>query len=139
MIDNMRFVALLCGILSSSAASSSEWVHNGSTVELIANGTARTFVYKVPRPGLPVSPGTVLFDGTRRGDEYSGRAFIFHKGCEPFPYLATGGVSADGQTVRMTGDAPRLDAMCRVVKSVPDELVFTLVPPISVLRSRGAE
>jgi hypothetical protein len=87
----------------------SVWDLNGSNMYLSANGARREFRYHIVRPGLEeagVQPGTLWFQGTRNGDQYVGTAYVFSKTCGALPYAVTGSVSADGQTITISGSAP---------------------------------
>src|SRR5207244_4202138 len=102
------------------------WDHNGSTVSLVAKGTARIFLYETPRAGLPegVRPGTVLFDGRRDGNFYDGTAYVFSSRCEPKGYHVRGPVSADDRQVILQGRVPVRDSNCQVVGYRDDRLEF---------------
>lgn len=104
------------------------WLHNGSIMRLEASGNGRRFYYEAPRAGMRnvgVTPGTLLFEGTRDGDIYSGTAYIFARGCAPAPYTVAGVVSDDDRRVTMSGRAPRLGRDCSINGTREDTLVFT--------------
>ena len=106
------------------------WSHNGSTLRLVAEGASRRFLYVTPRQGLlvrGVRAGTLLFDGEKNGDVYSGRSRVYHATCGAYPYEVTGPVSADQRRVTMSGQKPILSDTCRVERTEPDELVFEYV------------
>ena len=108
------------------------WEHNGSIMRLVADGDSRQFLYQTPRQGMineGVTDGTLLFEGVRNGDTYSGTAFVFRRQCGSFPFEVSGTVAADERTVTMTGDAPRIDGNCNISGHVSDTLVFRLVTP----------
>jgi hypothetical protein len=110
----------------------STWDHNGSQVSLSATGARRQFHYQAPVAsllGLGVQPGTLLFDGRRDGNQYSGTAYVFSKVCGPRAYAVTGPVSPEERTVTMYGKAPIVNSNCRVVKHRDDVLVFNLTLP----------
>ncbi|MEZ5925251.1 MAG: caspase family protein [Hyphomicrobiaceae bacterium] len=113
---------------STPAGGPTLWMHNGSTMRLEANGVRRRFLYDRPRKALEargVVPGTLLFDGEKRGDWYVGTAYVFSESCGPLAYQVEGPVAADLTTVTMTGQAPKVDGSCTVVDYKVDELVFT--------------
>ncbi len=104
------------------------WLHNGSFMRLEASGEKRVIRYDTPRKGMLAAGarrGTVLFEGRREGETYSGVAYVFAKGCPPSSYAVAGEVSADERRITMTGNAPRLDRSCRVTGTRADTLVFT--------------
>jgi hypothetical protein len=95
---------------------------------LQAEGAKRRFIYAEPRSGLlevGVRQGTVLFDGTRQGRRYQGRAYVFSWACGPIPYEVNGDVSTNEQRVDLYGQEPLIDPDCNVVDHRPDHLVFS--------------
>ena len=108
------------------------WNHNGSRMRLVANGTARTFLYEVPRDGMVkagAKKGSVLFSGTRDGTTYSGRAYVFKAGCEPQGYAVSGEIAGGERRITLFGQAPRIGDACRVQGTKDDTLVFDLEEP----------
>jgi hypothetical protein len=112
----MRIIAV-CAVCfcATTAQAQSQWNHNGSVVTLIAKAASRQFVYAKPRPGLPVSSGTLLFTGKRTGNKYSGSAYVFSSKCGPLAYPVNGEVSADERNVTLFGVAPLPDDLCKIV------------------------
>ena len=74
-----------------------------------------------------VRPGTLLFDGDRRADAYTGTARIFSRQCGPRTYQVTGAVSDNDERVTLYGNAPRLNLACQAVGYRQDILVFELI------------
>jgi serine/threonine protein kinase len=104
------------------------WNHNGSLVYLSANGASRRFYYERPRDGLlplGVQRGTLLFEGRKEGNRYSGTAYIFTRNCSPAPYEVSGPISPNDEQVTMHGRAPLLNAACQTTGYRDDVLVFT--------------
>jgi hypothetical protein len=108
-----------------TADAASLWDHNGSVVYLEASGSNRQFYYQTPRPGLPVSNGTLLFNGRKYGDRYSGTAYVFSTNCHARGYAVSGPITGDERIVTLYGKAPRVDSNCRVIGYRDDVLVFT--------------
>lgn len=111
-------------------AASSLWNHNGSTLYLVADGDSRRFYYDVPRPGVAeqgVTPGTLMFEGRKVGSNYEGTAYIFSKRCGRSTYAVSGKAAENGPRVEMAGQAPQLDASCKIRGHKRDVLVFTYV------------
>ena len=109
----------------------SAWLHNGSVMRLSANGPKRFFHYEKPRSGIAkagAKSGTLLFEGQRDGDRYTGQAYIFRKGCQPTPYIVAGEVSAGERRITLRGLAPKVGADCSVVGTRDDTLIFTYMP-----------
>lgn len=107
------------------------WLHNGSTVYLVVNGSRRQFFYLRPRPGMlaaGVSEGTLLFDGVSSGSSYQGSAFLFDKQCGSVSYAVNGPILDGGRRVVVGGRAPRLNGSCATHGYFNDALEFTLLP-----------
>lgn len=103
-------------------AADSIWDHNGSEMLWQADGANRVISYQSPRPGLPVAPGTVLFEGQRvdhdgqpnTPDILEGTARIFREGCAPAEYWVSGAI-IDETHVVLYGAAPiRASSGCAV-------------------------
>jgi hypothetical protein len=113
-----------------STPSRSLWQHNGSVMYLAADGASRRFYYDTPREGLDsvgVKRGTLLFEGQKNGDQYSGTAYFFSKICGPGTYAVSGPVASNESqiTITLSGKAPRLDANCKQIGARDDVLIFT--------------
>lgn len=113
------------------AQSSSLWDHNGSTVDLFADGSRRAFRYADARSGVRnegVKKGTVLFKGMKIGNMYIGRAYVFSRYCGAFAYDVRGRVSADEKQIRLYGRAPfGIGRGCRPSGYRSDVLNFRLM------------
>lgn len=117
----------LASLPTGSGSPKSLWEHNGSILRLVAQGTARSFIYERPREKLRdegVGLDTTLFKGTAQDDTYSGTAYVFRANCKPFGYAVSGSILNNGRTVILIGKAPVVDAQCKRVGLVDDELVF---------------
>jgi hypothetical protein len=117
----------------------SYWAHNGSTIYLLVNGNARELYYDKPKAGLNtvgVQPGSLLFRGTYSAGNYAGTAFRFNRQCGPLAYQVSGPVTNDFEAITLYGQAPVVDASCRITKYVADKLEFALcvktLPPGAV-------
>jgi S1-C subfamily serine protease len=126
---------------ATAAPKTTYWDHNGSIVYLIADGVSRQFYYHEPRPGMlqeGARPGTLLFRGRSIQGGYVGTAYLFDRTCGPTPYQVSGPILDDYHTVVLRGQAPRIDADCRVQGYFTDTLKFTLLgssPPEDVVAS----
>ena len=112
-----------CGLwlaAGEALAQDSIWNHNGSQMLWHAEGDVRVISYLVPRPGLPVAPGTVLFEGRRIGDVLEGTARIFRQGCPPAEYSVAGEVASETHVV-LFGPAPVRAATGCAIASYSDE------------------
>ncbi len=104
---SLLILAALSGAPGTAIAGTSLWSHNGSVMEWYSSGPYRRISYYNPRPGLAVAPGTVLFEGQRRGNIMSGTAYVFSRGCPPAPYEVSGNINPASQThVVLYGAAP---------------------------------
>jgi hypothetical protein len=106
------------------------WFHNGSTMYLIAKGTARDIYYHQPRAGMlqaGAAPTSLFFNGQVVDGTYVGIARIFKRGCGQFPYRVSGPILEGGRRIRLVGAAPIVDGQCRVVTTKVDQLDFELI------------
>lgn len=111
-----------------SAEATSEWVHNGQLFLLESQGNHRRFIYKEPSQVMSeagVTPGTVLFEGERRGKHYTGTARVFSKYCsEPLLFPVSGDVINE-QRVILSGKHAAYGAGCKALgHSTRDVLIF---------------
>ena len=112
-----------------AAPEPSLWDHNGSVVSLIAQGSAREFHYKEPRPGIletGARPGSLLFRGKVTNGQYTGAAFMFDRRCGQVSYAVSGPILDNDQRVVLTGEAPLFGAKCRVQGYFTEVLEFRL-------------
>jgi hypothetical protein len=121
-------LALSLAIVSPAVAvADSCWNHNGSTMRLLAKGNNRAFIYESPRPGIAVSRGTLLFDGVKSGNWYSGTARVFSKFCPgtPLEYFVEGPVRSDQLQVTVRGTREVYERCQPTGRYTTDTLVFT--------------
>lgn len=112
------------------AAADSCWNHNGSIMRLRASGSQRWFYYENPRDVLRragVTRGTLLFDGRKSGNSYSGTARVFSRFCpgNPATYNVSGPVRGDQLQVTLYGTRPVYEQCQATGRSTSDTLVFT--------------
>ena len=127
----------VCLSLASHALADSLWDHNGSVMRLVHDGDQRRIFYEDPRSilrGAGVQEGTLLFDGYRSGNKYSGTARRFSKYCtSPLPYNVSGSVVGEKKIV-LRGRREVYDEGCRRTgRFTQDSLVFTFLraaPPL---------
>ncbi len=104
-------------------------MHNGSEMQLSTweDGTVE-IAYSIPRAGLSVAKGTVLFRGVAKGTQYSGTAYTFKLGCPPAPYPVAGVRNDKKEILVLTGSAPNRDALsCDVAATSRQSKNATLV------------
>lgn len=110
--------AILSVLLLASVAEAGEYFnHNGSTMRMVwGEGDGFEIRYAQPRSGLPVSRGTVLFEGASpaNGSIY-GTAYIFSSKCGRIGYDVTGKFRNNGDFY-LQGEAPVRNTRCRVVR-----------------------
>ncbi|MCP2040630.1 hypothetical protein L1281_001213 [Neisseria sp. HSC-16F19] len=127
----MKKALLLMGALTVATAAwaDSFWLHNGSLMRLQADGNYRVFSYEEPSARMRsagVTPGTILFEGERRGNRYYGQARVFSRYCAGELVYDVQGTVVTEQKVVMTGTRPRYNTQtCRPNGRVTDRLVFT--------------
>ena len=113
------FWIALCAISAflTSPANGGEsiWMHNSSMVRWVSSGEARWIYYVDPRPGLPVAPETLLFEGQRVGNKLVGTAYVFISACPPTPYTVEGIIYSEAD-MSLYGAVPVVDSnSCDVV------------------------
>ncbi|MEM8839513.1 MAG: hypothetical protein AAGE89_15580 [Pseudomonadota bacterium] len=127
-------VAVLSGAFlaatSQEARADSCWTHNGSMMRLQAQGNQRWFSYEQPRQVLwnaGVRPGTLLFNGRKSGNWYSGTARVFSKFCpgQPLEYFVEGPVRGDQLQVTVSGQRQVFRNCQPTGRWTNDVLVFT--------------
>lgn len=131
-VATAALIATSFSVTTTSAQADSCWNHNGSLMRLKASGNQRWMYYENPRQVLRnagVRRGTLLFNGRKSGNWYSGTARRFSKFCpgNPLEYFVEGPVRQDQLqvTVRGTRDVHR---QCQATGQVAsDVLVFTYV------------
>ena len=120
----------MAAMFSTSALADSCWNHNGSLMRLKANGNQRAFYYEVPKSSITdsgVRKGTLLFDGAKSGNFYSGTARVFSKYCpgQPLEYYVEGPVNSNQTRVTVTGTREVHDRCQPTGNMTTDTLVFT--------------
>lgn len=116
-IGRPKPVAVISAFHNKSQVMISEW--RDGTIEI---------TYDVPRTGLPVAPGTLLFRGKRQGDRLFGLAYMFKNGCPAAPFDVVGLNDSKNDRIVLTGVAPHRDGhACELMASssmVAARLVF---------------
>src|SRR5262245_9634825 len=118
-------IALLWSAVSGNTAQAQDlWDHNGSTVRLQKSANIREFYYEIPRAGLSVQRGTLLFRGTQIGNRYTGVAYVFSNQCGLIEYAVNGTDSE--HFVKLYGKRPRRGENCAVIDHSDDMLLFSI-------------
>ena len=126
---SLMSTAVTFGAISSANADSC-WNHNGSLMRLKASGNDRWLYYENPRSVLRaagVRKGTLLFNGRKNGNWYSGTARRFSKYCPdtPLEYFVEGPVRSDRLKVTVIGTR-EVYKQCQATGNFKkDTLVFT--------------
>ena len=133
----LRTAAMLIAFtgIDGARAATSLWDHNGSTVYLVTDGTTREFHYHEPRPGMlqaGARSGSLLFTGRSINGRYLGTAYIFNRECGQIPYPVSGPILDNSERVVLMGQAPRVDANCRVVGYFTDTLEFSYLKSVRI-------
>ncbi|MDJ0613025.1 MAG: hypothetical protein QNJ29_05070 [Rhizobiaceae bacterium] len=132
-ISSALSLAVACtafGFSMTSASADSCWNHNGSVMRLKASGNQRWMYYENPRQVLRnagVRRGTLLFNGIKSGNWYSGTARRFSKFCpgNPLEYYVEGPVRSDQLEVTVRGTREVFKQCQPTGRMASDELVFT--------------
>ena len=109
---------------------SSIWNHNGSTVDLYAEGAQRTLRYRSPRPEMRracAEAGDTIFEGEKAGAKYVGEAAIFSCNCGRLTFPVSGRTTRNGTRIIVRGKAPRRDESCKTIGHQTSTLVFDYV------------
>ncbi len=114
---------------TTGALADSCWNHNGSVMRLKASGNQRWFSYETPKASMRhlVSRGTLLFNGVKSGNWYSGTARVFSNGCAPLEYSVEGPVASNQLKVTMTGEREVYSHCQDMGRTTTDTLVFTWI------------
>ena len=115
---------------STTASADSCWNHNGSVMRLVARGNQRWFYYEEPKQVLRragVRHGTLLFNGRKQGNFYSGTARRFSKYCpgEALEYHVEGPVRRDQLKVTVEGQREVYNRCRSTGRKAWDSLAFT--------------
>jgi len=113
--------------ITSIGSPSSVWNHNGSTMNLFADGANRTLRYRSPRPELRsacAQSGDIVFDGEKQGSKFIGEAALFSCTCGRVTFPVSGRTTRNGSRIIVRGKAPNRDASCNVVGQQTSTLVF---------------
>lgn len=113
-----------------SAFADSCWTHNGSLMRLQAQGNNRWIYYENPRSVLRnagVTRGTLLFNGVKSGNWYSGTARVYSRFCpgSPLEYSVEGPVRGDQLQVTVSGSREVHNRCVATGRRTTDTLVFT--------------
>lgn len=114
------------------SAQATLWDHNGSTMRLRTDAMTMSMDYEMPRRGMQqvgVRKGDNLFTCSREGSRLSCTTRIFHPRCGKHDFAAEGRFSDNDRTIRIKGDAPRLDDVCRESGRKPQDWTFTYLSP----------
>ena len=115
---------------ATTASADSCWDHNGSVVRLKASGKNRSISYEVPRDVLRragVKRGTLLFDGRKEGNTYSGTARRYSRYCpgQPLSYQVSGTVAPNKTRLTVYGEREVHKRCVGTGRFKRDRLVFT--------------
>ena len=99
-------------------------------MRLKASGNQRWFSYEAPKQSLwsaGVRRGTLLFDGRKTGNWYTGTARVFSRHCpgSPLAYHVEGPVSQNQLRVTVRGTREVYDRCQPTGRYTTDTLVFT--------------
>lgn len=123
------FSGLVLWVSAGVAAADSCWTHNGSMMRLQAQGENRWLSYQSPRQGMwnaEVQRGTLLFNGRKHGDWYSGLSRVFSGACpgSPLEYYVEGPVLQNPLRIVLRGTREMANNCRGTGRMTSDELVF---------------
>lgn len=128
----MRFLSFtLACVMASQAVADSCWDHNGSVMRLTDQGNNRWFWYETTPHSWQwqagVQPGTLLFNGVKSGEWYSGTARVFSSACpgNPLEYHVEGPVLQNPLRVQVSGRREVYQNCRPTGRWTNDTLVFT--------------
>ncbi|MGP6088196.1 hypothetical protein [Antarctobacter jejuensis] len=128
----VRFVSMILAcLIAGQAVADSCWNHNGSVMRLTAQGNSRWLWYETTPHAWQypagVTPGTLLFNGVKNGEWYSGTARRFSKACPgtPLEYHVEGPVLQNPLRVQITGQYQVHNNCQATGQWKQDTLVFT--------------
>jgi TIR domain len=93
----------------------SYWEVDKSIVYQEATADERQLFYVEPSAEMRargIEPGTLMFEGRKAGDSYTGKVYAYAPGCDPVSYEVSGPI-LDGPKIELIGKAPRIDHACR--------------------------
>ena len=93
----------------------SYWEVDKSIVYQEATADERQLFYVEPSAEMRargIEPGTLMFEGRKAGDTYTGKVYAYAPGCDPVSYEVSGPI-LDGPKIELIGKAPRIDRACR--------------------------
>jgi hypothetical protein len=128
----MRIVSLVFAcLLGTQAVADSCWDHNGSLMRLTDQGNNRWFSYETTPHSWQwpagIRPGTLLFNGSKNGEWYSGTARVFSRHCpgQALEYSVQGPVLQNPLRVQVTGNRQIYEYCQPTGRWTTDTLVFT--------------
>jgi hypothetical protein len=106
------------------------WSFNGSTLNMVAEGSLRKFFYAQLGPeaeAVGAQRGDLLLEGKVSDQRIVGTVYGHEGRCGRIPYRVDGTISDSNRRLELQGQKPRVDGSCTVVGTVLDALTFTSV------------
>jgi hypothetical protein len=119
MKRSLALVASAACIIWSNVSADGETVgrywHNGSEMQVTQHDSTIIITYIMPRLGLPVLPGTVLFDGKEEGGNITGSARLYSATCDTLTYPVRGDGPVWRELFTLSGSVPIRGKNCSIV------------------------
>ena len=106
------------------------WSFNGSTLNMVAEGSLRKFFYAQLGPeaeAVGAQRGDLFLEGKVSDQRIVGTVYGHEGRCGRIPYRVDGTIRDSNRRLELQGQKPRVDGSCTVVGTVLDALTFTSV------------
>jgi hypothetical protein len=105
--------------------------HNGSTMDVVHEGTNLAVIYREPRSalrGMNIVQGTALFTGTIKNGLVTGLAATFSSRCPLKLYPVSGSWSGEPSKLELKGRKPTFGPQCEDGDAQDEALSFEIIP-----------
>jgi hypothetical protein len=106
------------------------WSFNGSTLNMVAEGSLRKFFYAEIGPEAEVAGaqrGDLFLEGKVSDQRIVGTVYGHEGRCGRIPYRVDGTIRDSNPRLELQGQKPRVDGSCTVIGTVLDALTFRSV------------
>ncbi|MBX9847080.1 MAG: hypothetical protein K2Z80_35260 [Xanthobacteraceae bacterium] len=117
------------------------WSFNGSTLNMVADGSLRKFFYVQPDPeaeAVGAQRGDLFLEGKVTDQRFVGTVYGFEGRCGRIPYRVDGTIRDNSRRLELQGQKPRVDGTCTVVGTVLDALTFRSVDAATAVAAASA-
>jgi hypothetical protein len=106
------------------------WSFNGSTLNMVAEGSLRKFFYAEIGPEAEVAGaqrGDLFLEGKVSDQRIVGTVYGHEGRCGRIPYRVDGTIRDSNRRLELQGQKPRVDGSCTVIGTVLDAMTFRSV------------